>query len=734
MWARLLSLAAVLAGVGCSVAQNPVILSTRKEVVLDLVVRDRRGHLVADLRPEEVQVYEDGVRQKIASFRNVGGHEQLQAESAAAQLAGQGAAGPVNALRESNFVSIVFAPMALKDLAFAREAVSSFLKSDVLPNTYVTIYRLDTRLRVVESYSRDRARLLTAVNRVTRGNYLTHSDDTASSVLTNSSPVAGTGAVAAGNAASTARGTTNTLGQGAYDPNDVSVVRNLPNLDASIGLNAALQAQAALENSLRFGSSVVSGMTMIDQLRRLILSQARLPGRKVVLYLSAGLQLPAGREDAFQGIISDANRSGVTFYTVDTRGLTTGEANPLNASINQMNRTAAERGLQGQLQSGNLRGSENIQSAFDAMSVIDDAALLGVSNTQLALAELAERTGGFAVSNTNEIARPMERVMEDIREHYELSYSPSSELYDGHFRRIEVRVDRPKISVQTRSGYYAVPDLNGEPIQPFELAALNAMNSQPAPHAFAYDAALLQFRPGAKTVQCEVAFEVPLSGLKPAPNSKTGTARLDVSLVGLLRTSGGQIVHKVSRQLFRTIPAAGEATAQDERIDYAEPVELAPGHYTLDTAVLDGAGSSVSAKRIAVFVRPAAQLEISSLEVVKRVDPIRGERNPLDPFEFQDRRVTLTLGEQVATGKPVDLFFVVYPPAAAAAEPGKLLVQLYKDGKEATRINSDLPQPDASGAIPIFAELKPPAGHYDVQVTVRQGALAAQAARALTVQ
>ena len=38
-------------------------------VVLDLVARDKKGHTVRDLRPEEVQVFEDGVKQQASGFR-----------------------------------------------------------------------------------------------------------------------------------------------------------------------------------------------------------------------------------------------------------------------------------------------------------------------------------------------------------------------------------------------------------------------------------------------------------------------------------------------------------------------------------------------------------------------------------------------------------------------------------------------------------------------------------------
>jgi VWFA-related protein len=89
---------------------------------------------------------------------------------------------------------------------------------------------------------------------------------------------------------------------------------------------------------------------------------------------------------------------------------------------------------------------------------MDDVAVPAVSNRQLSMQDLAESTGGFAVTNMNQIAQPMQRVMEDIRTQYELSYAPKSTVYDesavydGHFRRIEVKLKRPKLTVRTRKG------------------------------------------------------------------------------------------------------------------------------------------------------------------------------------------------------------------------------------------------------------------------------------------
>ena len=50
-----------------SSAQGEVQLSTR-EVLLDLVVTDKKGHPITDLKPGEFEVYENGERQQVTSF------------------------------------------------------------------------------------------------------------------------------------------------------------------------------------------------------------------------------------------------------------------------------------------------------------------------------------------------------------------------------------------------------------------------------------------------------------------------------------------------------------------------------------------------------------------------------------------------------------------------------------------------------------------------------------------
>ena len=63
-------------------APETVLRSTTQEVLLDFVARDKHHRLVTNLRPEEVQILEDGVRQKVLSFQYRGGSD-MPAETGA---------------------------------------------------------------------------------------------------------------------------------------------------------------------------------------------------------------------------------------------------------------------------------------------------------------------------------------------------------------------------------------------------------------------------------------------------------------------------------------------------------------------------------------------------------------------------------------------------------------------------------------------------------------------------
>jgi VWFA-related protein len=728
MWKRALAILILYGLVGPLFAgqapankETPTIRTTTREVILDVIVRDKRHHAIADLRPDEIEVFEDGVKQKINAFRDVQGAEQLQTEQSLAKsktpVPSPGAPEtPATALRELNFVSVVLAQIAPLNLEFAHQAVLEFLKSGSLPNTYVTIYQLDRSLKLIQPYTADKTSLMSAVNAAAKG-------------VNTGSAVGISATVASGVDTAIQATTTNIIASPLTSPaaalaaqsaalnplpgivTDPLWARNAASEDASVTLGNALLTQAHIATGLRFAESLSNGMDALDSLRELVRVQAKLPGRKVVLYLADGLSLPMDHRDAVNGVISYANQMEVAFYAVDTRGLSVDD--PMVRSLSDQERVGAESSVN--------RVSPRMGHTED-----DDVQLTATSDKQLAMRELAESTGGFAITNTNEIALPMQRVMEDIRTHYEVAYTPSAKNYDGQFRKIQVRISRPHVTVQTRSGYFALPEINGEPLQPFEMTALHAINARPAPVEFPYQTALLRFRPKAAAVDYQVAFDIPVSSLQVVTNPKTGKGRIRVSLVAMVHRSDGEVVGKVSRDLVREVSKAELSLLGDDHILYAEPIELPGGHYLIDTAVTDELAEKTTVKRISVFVDPGKDFGVSSLELVRGVQPLPGTRDHQDPFETDSGRIVPTLADSMPSGKPIDVYFVVYPTTVSDVEP-TITLQLYRDGRDVGLKTLPSPPRQADGSMPVLLRINPDPGQCDMVVTAHQGIKSSEA-------
>jgi hypothetical protein len=75
------SIAALLLAMLCgemAAQQTPEVRIAAEEVVLDVIVRDRRGRAVKDLRRDEVEVLDNGVKRDVTSMRLVEGSEALE--------------------------------------------------------------------------------------------------------------------------------------------------------------------------------------------------------------------------------------------------------------------------------------------------------------------------------------------------------------------------------------------------------------------------------------------------------------------------------------------------------------------------------------------------------------------------------------------------------------------------------------------------------------------------------
>jgi len=162
-----------------------------------------------------------------------------------------------------------------------------------------------------------------------------------------------------------------------------------------------------------------------------IVRLARFPGRKSIVLFSEGLNV----SPRLESVVARALAENVTVYTVYAGGL--------NASgrFAVQDRTVDS----GELTSTNQRGRESWRYGFLAM---DPTAGLG---------PFAYHTGGFLVSDTNDLSGALKSINADRRAYYVLAYSSSNQALDRTTRKIEVRVKHPSLSVRARTAYVAAP-------------------------------------------------------------------------------------------------------------------------------------------------------------------------------------------------------------------------------------------------------------------------------------
>lgn len=159
---------------------EPSIHTTVNEVMLDVVVRDKKAHIIRDLRPQEVQIFEDGVPQKVRHFEFFDGHASpppsvgtAPAPEVSGAAPAPGAPNPprnVQELRDISVVSVVVSNLDQQGRKLTLDTMRDFVKNQMGPNTYVGVFWLDLyRIRPVQLYTNDVAKISSAMMRVVQG-------------------------------------------------------------------------------------------------------------------------------------------------------------------------------------------------------------------------------------------------------------------------------------------------------------------------------------------------------------------------------------------------------------------------------------------------------------------------------------------------------------------------------------------------------------------------------------
>ena len=690
--------------------QEDVVRFRSNEVRLDVIVRDKKGRPIKDLKPSDFEVSEDGVPQKVESFRFIS--REVPANSSNDNQPGTTGTTPTaNPPKRSTptVTALVFDRLSPEARALARKAGLAYAQQGMAAAGFTGVFGIDQALRTFQTFTDDALLIKDAVEHAT-------------STATSSS------------GADAAKVRSNIERSGNLDQQMSSAVAAVSEAGAARDGAGASEAAAAGGQAALAREFVDMQTRMLEQYERLerdqeghatinsllavISPMQKLPGRKTIIFFSEGLKLPPTVQQKFPAVINAANRANVSIYSIDAAGLriesgTVEAARELNsiAAARMAQQSRPDRPGSGPYLRSLERNEDLLR--FDARS---------------GLGPLSEQTGGFLISDTNDLVAGLHRIDDDMNGYYFLTYVPQNKDYDGRFRRINVKVTRPNVEVQSRRGYYAVESAGQLPLLDYEVPAIAAARNWkggPAAQSSVRSTAL-SYPMSGKGGLTLVLAETQVGAFKSVIVEKTYTT--DFSIVALVRDESDQIVQKVSQHYALTGAAQDLDEAKKGTVLFYRETQLPPGKYRVQVIVYDSATgqANVSATPVEIVTADETKPRLSSVAVLKRAERLRPDEQQQDrPLRFGELLVYPNLGERIDrnAAKQLAYFFTAWP-GKGATKPLQVTLEILQNNRSVGKTSGELPPADERGQIKYASSFpldKFSPGVFELRVTVSDG-------------
>jgi VWFA-related protein len=516
-------------------SQETLRVSTRL-VVVDVVATDKKGAPVNDLKPTDFTVQEEGVEQpvQVFSFHQPGAEPPAASGPFASPgKLPQGVYTNVPQFKTGGALNVVLLDSLnsnLVDQANMRDAMIKLLEK--LPaGEPIAVYLLGNKLTLVQDFTSDPEALKNAVAGVKRQG-------------------------------STAMG--------------VNIAGNTRD-----ALNYFRDTQSAAQADVR----VRMTLSAMNALAR---SLAGYPGRKNLIWISETFPItivtdditsPDNRDysDEIARIGNRLSDAQVAIYPVDVRTIQGSSVFEVGADPKPMSgRPQLEKqradGLEGQEVS---RESEERVVARGTMN------------------DLAEKTGGRAFYNVNNLESAVRKSMEDGSTYYTLGYYPTNKDWNGKFRRITVKTSRPGVKLHYRQGYFAVEQQSYAKLdasqRSSDLARALSLDF-PTSTALRFQAAVVPPAAGSKKVTVNYAvdpsqltFELGSDGLQHA----------SVDCAVIVYSQQGETLQTLSNTMVAALKPDEYNRVMQRSFPCRQSFEIAPGEYLLRLGVRDARTGSV---------------------------------------------------------------------------------------------------------------------------------------------
>lgn len=393
---------------------DDVIRVNTELVQTDVMVFDKKGQFVDGLKREQFELTIDGKPQPVSSF------EQVRAGSSRETkiLAGGNAAGPSSekpAVNEDRGRTVIFfiddLHLSLDSLGRTRRTLAHFIDAEMTDNDRVAIASTTGDIGFLQQFTDNKSVLRAAAGRLVQHPYKVRDMTDVTTPMTEYMAL--------------------TI-ERKDDPGVLDFYID-ECLRAAYPLHytkAACEVQVKSRARLILLQSASVILNTYAALEGLLRFSAQLPGRKLLFFISDGFLLDTGPRNAdprgrLSEITDAALRAGVVIYTIDARGLF----------------------------SGQLDATNNIP--FDRQNRIESAVIREGPASQDALNAIAGDTGGRALRNTNYFERWVNKILDETSDYYLLAWRPNKEEDTrANFKNITVKiVDHPEYTVRLPRGF-----------------------------------------------------------------------------------------------------------------------------------------------------------------------------------------------------------------------------------------------------------------------------------------
>jgi VWFA-related protein len=663
-------------------------------VQTDVMVFDKQGRFIKDLTRDNFELKIDGQVRPIEFFEQINsgsGNEEIQLAAARGSTIGGPNPAKVVPLDRGRIVFFFVDDFHLDAGGFAacKKVISDFVDKDMGQNDQVAIASASGQVGFLQQLTSDRNVLHAAVKRLTPRLY---------SVLDSDRPVM------------------TEYEAMLIDNNDIELLNyfvdetiRLMGRETGREMAASIvkgRAQAMLSQGAVLNTNTLSG------LESLVRNAKDLPGRKVLFVLSNGFLIHNRRGDAttrLQRITAGAAKTGVVIYSIDSRGLSTGQTDiSLDRSPDLYGRLA--RSTHGEL-----------------------------SATQDGLNALARDTGGRPSFNTNDFRPGIAGALKETAVYYLLAWKPDTNTQKGgRFRNIQISVvGRPELTVRVRKGFFDVdptppPVTTAElkkPLTPQEqeknvLTKLQKAIVAPYPQtALPLTLGVNYYDTAENGPVASASLQIPGEFLLFGPRDGKTQAVVDVS--GVFYDDKGFAKANFLERIVTTFRSEEEAVGYRGDITYNYLAKLSPGLYQVRVAARDDKSGRTGSTNSWITIPDLSdrKLSLSSLLLGERTKAmIRNVSSPVDIGS-----VRLSPSHRFRSDSTLRLLVFAYNTTLAATEPKADLavqVQVIRDDQPVLttplRVIGTENLPDMA-RIPYAAEIpltdfRP--GRYLLQVTI----------------